>query len=368
MLKIGVLTSSRADYGIYQPLFVRLRDDVSVELHIICFGMHMLKNQGETFRRIENDNFGQLHKIQGMQEDDSAEGITISYARLIENFANFWKENSFDLVFTLGDRFEMSAAVQSTIPFEIRLAHIHAGETTKGAIDEIYRHQISLASEFHFTCTEEYSNRVRGLLPTASHVHNVGSLSLDGFKLEEIKNWAEVREEFNIPDKPFVLVTFHPETIGREKNSLYIKELRKFFTAFNNRIHFVVTMANSDTDGSQYRHLFNELNEEFPNSFSLIYTFGRDNYFSAMYHSKFLLGNTSSGIIEAASLGKYVINLGNRQEGRIQSQNIFNVPFKKSMIMQAVTEIEKEPVYSGENIYYKGNVAKTICSIVKNID
>lgn len=365
MMKIGVLTSSRADYGIYVPLLKALGADLDIELHVIAFGMHLLNSQGRTLHLIERDSFGEIHAIAGLSSGDSAEDITKQYGEIIVHFSSFWSNNHFDLVIALGDRFEMNAAVQSTIPHLIPIAHIHGGEKTLGAIDEIYRHQITLAASIHFTSTEEYADKVRSLVPECSNVYNVGALSLDGLNPEELPQWDVVRTKFAIPDEPFVLVTFHPETSKPDDNYHHIRVLRSFFSSEESDSHYVVTLANADTNGQVYRDLFSELKSTFPSRFTLIETFGRDNYYSAMKASKYLLGNTSSGIIEAASVGVYTINVGNRQEGRVRSGNVIDVPFDERAICEATSKLRLKLNFIGKNKYKLEDTTSRIIEKIK---
>jgi GDP/UDP-N,N'-diacetylbacillosamine 2-epimerase (hydrolysing) len=284
-------------------------------------------------------------------------------------FADFWKEHQhdFDLVFCLGDRYEMFAAITAGIPFNIPFAHLHGGEKTLGAIDNIFRHAITLASKYHFVSCKEHGERVAELTESKDNIFDIGALSLDNLNSLPLLSKDDFFSRFELDlNLQTILVTVHPETVTPEMNGMYVDELAETLLSLKN-YQVIITLPNADTNGTLIRKRLLQLPAE---SFYRILCFenlGSQGYFTAMKYCSFLLGNTSSGIIEAASFGKYVINLGNRQEGRKQSQNIFNVPFKRAMIMQAVTEIEKEPVYSGENIYYKGNAASTICSILKNI-
>ena len=152
-MKIAVLTSSRADYGIYLPLLNEIKKDHFFDLEIIAFGTHLSIKHGYTLDDIEKDGYDTIHKITSLIDDDSEKGIVVSYGRTVLEFSNFWENKYFDLVFCLGDRFEMNAAVQACIPFGIKLAHIHGGENTLGAIDNKYRHQITIASDIHFVST-----------------------------------------------------------------------------------------------------------------------------------------------------------------------------------------------------------------------
>ena len=177
-MKIGILTSSRADYGIYFLLLNKLKEDRFFELEIIAFGTHLSKSHGDTISEIEKNNYNKIHTIPSLLAEDDKQAIATSYGLTALKFADFWQHNQFNLVICLGDRFEMSAAVQSGIPFGVKFAHIHGGETTLGAIDNIYRHQITLASTIHFTANELFTERVVELIGSKKNVHTVGSLSL----------------------------------------------------------------------------------------------------------------------------------------------------------------------------------------------
>ena len=365
-MKIGVLTSSRADYGIYKPLLAKLAKDERFELIIIVFGMHLQLHHGNTIEAIEKDDFGIIDRVLGMPNKDTSLDIVKGYGQLIIEFSEYWNTSNFDYVFALGDRFEMSAAVQAGIPFGIKFAHIHGGETNLGAIDNIYRHQISLGSNLHFVASEIFIKRVENIIDSSKNIFNVGSLSLDGIKELKLPNWNDVRREFNIPDKPFILVTFHPETVGIEKNENFCKIIYETLEVVCRDLHVIITLANADTMGSLYRDISRVLKRDNPKNISLIDNFGKENYFAAMNASEMLLGNTSSGILEAASFGKYVINVGERQSGRLGSKNVINVPFNKDEIIKSIKKVVVDNNYQAENIYYKPNVANEIIKILAN--
>src|SRR5437773_715442 len=162
-MKIGVLTSSRADYGIYYPLLQRLKADSLFDLSIIAFGTHLSEKYGSTINQITNDGFGRILKVDTLPSDDTPAAISEAMGKTLLTFASLWKENSFDLLFCLGDRYEMFAACASAMPFNIKLAHIHGGEQTTGAIDDAFRHSITHMASFHFTTTDTYRNRVMQL-------------------------------------------------------------------------------------------------------------------------------------------------------------------------------------------------------------
>lgn len=365
-MKIGVLTSSRADFGIYLPLLKQLKEDSYFDLTIIAFGTHGSPYHGETISEIQDAGFKKIDLIQSLLLNDNPNGISTSYGLTVTKFADYWSENKFDLVSCLGDRFEMSAAVQAGIPYGVKFAHIHGGETTLGAIDNIYRHQITLASCIHFASTEAYKIKIEAIIGNDKSVYNVGSLSLDGIEDFKFMDENVFRNKFKLPDTPYVLVTFHPETVKPEKNQEYAFEMKSALEKLSNDYYLVITMPNADTNGKIIRNALDALRNEIPDQILCIENFGKSNYFNAMKYSKFLLGNTSSGIIEAASLGKYVVNVGERQKGRARGENVMDCKFITNDILQVVSKVKESGHFEGTNIYRKQNTANTIIDTLKN--
>ena len=364
-MRIGILTSSRADYGIYLPLLQKIKSDPFFDLEIIAFGTHLSKFHGFTLNEIEKGNFNKIHKISSLISNDDEQAIATAYSLTALKFADFWAAHTYDCVLCLGDRFEMSAAVQAGIPFVVKFAHLHGGETTLGAIDNIYRHQITLASSFHFTATEAYKNRVIEIIGSDRGVYTEGALSLDNIESFEVIGKDFFYDKFNIPKKDFTLVTFQPETVATKMNITYAQVMKEALSKIAEEINLLITMPNADTLGTVYRQAKETLKKTYPNNVFLIENFGKINYFSAMKYAKFLIGNTSSGIIEAASFGKYVVNVGDRQKGRVRSQNILDCSFDVEEIVRKSDEAKNLGEYMGENVYYKPNVASNIISILK---
>jgi GDP/UDP-N,N'-diacetylbacillosamine 2-epimerase (hydrolysing) len=364
-MRIGVLTSSRADYGIYLPLLLKLKTDPFFELEIIAFGTHLSKFHGFTITEIEQNEYNTVHKISSLLSNDDEQSITTSYGLTVVKFADFWQSNKYDLVFCLGDRFEMSAAVQAGIPFGVKFAHIHGGETTLGAIDNIYRHQITIASILHITAASSFSEKIIELIGSSNGVHTVGSLSLDGIESFKPIEKSLFYNRFKIPNQEFALVTFHPETISTQSNEEYALEMRLALAQIAKSLFLIITMPNADTMGSVYRKEIAKLKEEYSDSILLVDNFGKGNYFSAMYYSKVLIGNTSSGIIEAASFGKYVVNVGDRQKGRLQSSNVLNAKFDSDDMFEKTMVALNMGEYCQGNLYEKEGTAQEIITVIK---
>ena len=365
--KIGVLTSSRADFGIYLPLLKKLKDDSFFELEIIAFGTHTSKKHGETVSEIKSYNFKTIHQLQTVPQSDSPKDITKSMGETYKVFADFWSENNYDIVFALGDRYEMFSAVSAGSLFNINFAHLHAGETTLGAVDNAYRHSISLFSKYLFVSTDEYKKRAEQIVEKSVNVYNVGALSIDNLKHINFLSIDEFKAKFNINlNQPTILSTFHPETVSFEKNETYINELLNSFETLKNNYQIVITLPNTDTMGQMIRDKILNFGKKYP-EIKIIESFGMLGYLSCMKHCSFLLGNTSSGFVEAAFFPKYVINLGDRQKGRIETKNIITTPITKQHILNAVKTIENSKPLHNLNVYGEGDSANKILSILKTL-
>jgi GDP/UDP-N,N'-diacetylbacillosamine 2-epimerase (hydrolysing) len=367
-MKIGILTSSRADFGIYYPLVKRLCDDDNFQIEIIAFGTHLQHDYGYTVKEIERLGFNVQHKIITPINNDSPKDISNNIGISIQLFADFWFNNKYDLVFALGDRYEMFAAVSAASTYNIDIAHIHAGETTLGAIDNAYRHSISLMSKYLFVSTDQYKKRAIEIIQQLDNVFNVGALSVDNLMSQELFTLNEFKEKFNIDlSKSYILSTFHPETVSFEKNELYIKELVLSFKELVRKYQIIITMPNSDTMGNIIREELQIFAREY-NNVKLVESFGMKGYLTCIKYSKMLLGNTSSAFVEAAFFPKWVINLGHRQDGRINTPNIFTIPVEYKRILNAVVKIESLPELPPEsNIYGDGNAAERIITILKQL-
>lgn len=364
-MKIAILTSSRADFGIYLPLLKRLQSDPFFQLEIIAFGTHLSLNHGFTIEEIKSFNFKTVHQIETPLVNHNASDIAKNIGETISIFTDFWSKNKFDYIVALGDRYEMFAAVTATTPFVYNVAHIHAGETTLGAIDNIYRHAISLMSKILFVSTDVYKEKAIQINPEA-RTYNVGALSIDNLKKMDYLSMEDFKSKFKIDlSMPTILSTFHPETVNLEKNIDYIQELLDSFTDLIKKYQIVITLPNADTIGDQIKEIILHYGKQHPN-LKIVDSFGMIGYLSCMKYSKFLLGNTSSGFVEAAFFPKWVINLGNRQDGRLLTQNIITIPIEKSAILKAVNGIENNIDVSFPSIYGKGETASKMIEIFKN--
>ncbi len=364
-LKVGVLTSSRADYGIYLPLLLKLNSDPYFELEVIAFGTHLIEKFGRTVEFIYNDGFNVTEVSDTLCDGDSPADITMAMSKTMMAFSVFYDKNIYDLLFALGDRYEMFAAVAAAAPFNMKIAHIHGGETTLGAIDNAFRHSITSFSTLHFVTTELYRKRVAEILGNEDNIFNVGALSIDNLKNMEFYSVAEFKAKYGIDlSKPTILMTFHPETVAFEKNEQYIQEVIKALWQMTD-YQLIITMPNADTMGKVIRKHLEELGKNRPETW-LVESFGVKGYLSAMNHCSFMLGNTSSGFVEAAWFPKIVVSLGDRQEGRILTENIIPTEINSNKIMSSVMKAEEMKITTNCNIYGDGHTASRIVDILKN--
>lgn len=365
-MNIIVLTSTRAEYGIYLPLLKKLKHDPYFTLKIVAFGTHLSDKHGNTIRTIQNDGFEIAYQVKTPVESDSPAGIAGAMATTIRDFAAIWEKEKgiCDLIICLGDRFEMFAAVAASVPFVIPVAHIHGGETTLGAIDNKFRHALTMMSEIHFTSTALYATRVKQMTGSEK-VYNVGALSLDNIGQVETLSREEFKSAFGIELHEPILVTFHPETVAYDRNAFYIKELANALESLEDQL--VVTMPNADTCNHVIREEFMRLAARRSNV-RIVESLGTQGYFTCMSFCSMVLGNSSSGIIEAASFGKYVVNLGNRQSGRVTGENVIHCEIDRKKILEAIEKVKTMPALDSANIYAQGGAADRIIEVLKKLD
>lgn len=368
-MKVGLLTSSRADYSIYLPLIKNLLRDADIQLEIIAFGSHLSEKYGFTLNDILRDGIAVKHQLSGtVPENDAPASIAMAMSKTIAVFSDFWNHNKFDLVFALGDRFEMFAACVAGLPFNIKLAHIHGGERTEGAIDDALRHSITHMSSLHFTAAEEYRQRVIRLTESDKNVYNVGALSFENLKNLPLLTIEEFKVEFNIDlSIPSILITFHPETVSFTQNTSYVTELIAALNEIEG-YQYIITMPNQDTMGQAIRTEFQSFIKNNPHRSVGVESFGTLGYLSCMKHCSFMLGNTSSGFGEASYFPKYVVNLGDRQMGRIVTANINTVPIKKAEIIKAVERFPQINLRDFQSVYGDGDTSNAILKHIKEIN
>lgn len=364
-MEIAILTSSRADFGFYRPLLKLLNIQTEIKFKLVVFGAHLSTQFGLTINEIKAENYKNLTEVNAVPKGDRAIDIAISIADTQFKFAEYWAKNTCDLILCLGDRYEMHAAVSASIPFNIPIAHISGGEETLGAIDNIYRHSLSIMADYHFTTTTKNYEKVKQIKGTSKNVFLTGSLAVDNIYQTKLYDPIEFRELFNFEiDSFFILFTFHPETVNFKKNSEYTSIIHDTLVSLDYNI--LVTMPNSDTMGGIIRDTLNDAAIK-NKKIKLVESLGSRGYYTALKHSSMVLGNSSSGIIEASSFSKYVINIGDRQLGREHGENIIHCRINKKEILKSIELVCQSTRFKPFNIYGSGDASVKIMNELKKI-
>lgn len=356
MRKIQVVTTSRADYGIYRSILQRLDASSEFELELIVGGTHLLAQFGHTIDAIKADGYTIVTEINALMAGDNPQSISQSISIGIASFAQHFHHNPPDLLIVLGDRYEMYSALVAALPFRIPVAHIHGGEVTFGAIDDALRHSMTKLSHLHFVSTEAYAQRVIQLGEHPDRVVVCGAPVLDNIHTIKRMSKEELETQFPISlDGDPLLVTFHPVTLDIE-NALYqVIELLFALETVGNTVVF--TLPNADTANQVIRRAILDYVDSHDNAYA-VESFGIKGYFSAMTHASAMVGNSSSGILEAGAFGLPVVNIGNRQKGRLQGENVINSEYDKQSIISAIqkaTSSEFKTGISSESHPYQGN-------------
>ena len=340
MRTIGVVTVARSDYGIYIPVLREIQRWPELKLHLIAAGMHLSPEFGMTVKLIRGDGFEVGDSIEMLLSSDSPGGVAKSMGFGTAAYAESFSRVRPDVLVVLGDRFEMHAAALAALPFKIPVAHIHGGELTFGAIDDALRHSITKLSHLHFPSTQEYGQRVIQMGEEPWRVTVTGAPGLDHLATLEFLDREGLERQFGLRlDGPPLLCTFHPVTLEFEDTERQIGEL---LTALEpERGPIVFTMPNADTSGRTVMRRVREFVERRANA-QYVENLGTQGYFSLMKIASAMVGNSSSGIVEAASFRLPVVNVGNRQAGRVRGRNVIDAENSREKIAQALRVARSE--------------------------
>ena len=336
--KICVVTGSRADYGLLRLVMKGIDAEPSLTLQILATGMHLFPTFGLTYKEIEDDGFKIDLKVECLSSSDSPVAIAEATGKALSGCAKAFDQLKPDLVLVLGDRFEIFAACSAAHLARIPIAHIHGGEVTAGAYDEAFRHSITKMYSINFVATEEYRKRIIQLGEHPSTVHLVGGMGVDAIKELKLLSKEEIEQRLSIKflDKS-LLVTFHSETLEDQAPEEQIREL---LAALSDRpdITLIFTMPNADTGGLEIMRQIKHFVENNYNA-HIFESLGQLNYLSCMAIVDGIVGNSSSGILEAPTLRVGSINIGDRQLGRTQSDSVINALASKESIEKALKKL-----------------------------
>lgn len=369
MKNICIITGTRAEYGLLKPIIERVENDIDLNLQLIVTGMHLSAEFGMTFNQIENDGYYITDKIEMLLSSDTSIGISKSMGLAMISFSELYERIRPDIIIVLGDRYEIFAAVSAANISRIPIAHIHGGETTEGAYDEALRHCITKMSYLHFTSTEIYRNRVIQLGEHPERVFNVGAIGIENIKTLSLLSKKELEQEINFNlDYRYAIVVFHPVTLENNTAKVQFEEILNALEKMD-ELNILFIKGNSDSSGRVINQMIDDITKKNPKKYTSFTSLSILQYLSAMKYCEVVVGNSSSGILEAPSFKKPTINIGDRQKGRIQSKSIINCEPKADMIYtslkKSISEEFKTEISDVINPYGEGNVSLEIIDKIK---
>ena len=362
--KVAYVTGSRADYGIVRKYLSYLNNDNQVDLSILVTGSHLEGRFGNTISIIENDNFKIDFKADICINTNSNADILKSISIATEKFGYFFEKNKYDLLIILGDRYEMLAVSQAAAIQRIPILHLHGGETTYGNYDEFIRHCITKMSRFHFTSTEVYKNRVIQMGEFPNTVFNMGALGAENCtNISYNKVCTNVRK---LCAKKYFVVVFHPETLTNDDIGIQVDVLINSLIKFLKVYKVVLIGTNADTQSNIIQKKWSIFSSN--ENVLFFQNLNTDSYLYLIKNSICLIGNSSSGIIEAPSLKTYSINIGKRQSGRVHGDSVIDIECSEQDITNAIEKVLKNKIKSNfYNPYYKKGTAKNCYKKTKEI-
>lgn len=372
MRRICVITGTRAEYGHLYWIIKGIHEDPELKLQLIVTGMHLSSEFGLTVNEIEKDGFPIAERVEMLLSSDTETAIATSMGLGMIGFAKAYEHLRPDVLVVLGDRFEIHAAVSASIPFRLPVAHIHGGEATEGLIDETIRHAITKMSHIHFAATDKYRNRIIQMGEKPESVFCFGAPGLDSVYKLNLMNKEELSCELGLPiDKEIGVVTYHPVTLEKDTAEFQISELLQALKGLPD-IYWVFTLPNADTGGRVIIKIINDFVRNDPEKGKAFTSLGQLRYLSLLKHAIVMVGNSSSGLIEAPSMKLPVVNIGDRQRGRVRGKNVIDVAAcKKEFIANAIEKalsVEfKNSLEGMKNPYGEGYASEKIVEKLKAI-
>jgi GDP/UDP-N,N'-diacetylbacillosamine 2-epimerase (hydrolysing) len=368
---ISVVTGSRADFGLLEEVISRINDSPHLELELIVTGSHLSDAFGRTGNQITAWGYTNVTEIAINVEIESETELTIAIGELVQKIATHYSKKKPSLTLVLGDRYEMLGVAVACATLGIPLAHIHGGEITTGSKDDMYRHAITKLASLHFVATPEFQKRVIRMGEDCEKVFVVGGLGVDSINRLKILTRPEIESNLGILiESSYALVTYHPDSVNPEKSLDQLRTVIKSTESFPD-IQFLVTGANADFYGIELNQFVREISGKNRNIF-FFDSVGQQNYLSLLSGAKFVLGNSSSGLLEAPSFNVPSINVGKRQDGRPRAKSVVDVDCDETQIVNGIQSViaqEGAPSFQGiENPYGNPGASKRITDILETYD
>lgn len=367
--KICIVTGTRAEFGLLNCLIEEAHNSKEIELQLVVTGMHLSPEFGLTEKHILEKGYPITKKVETLVSSDTSVGISKSMGLGMISFGEVFNELQPDIIVVLGDRFEIFSAVSAAMIGNFPIAHIHGGESTEGVIDEAIRHSITKMSHIHFTATSEYKSRVIQLGECPNRVFNTGTPGLDNIRQIELLNRTDLEKSINFQlGAKSALVTFHPVTLETNTSEKQFKELLRALDSIND-LKIIFTKPNSDTGGRVIINLIDEYVLKNPERACSFISLGQQRYLSALNLVNVVIGNSSSGIIEAPTLKTPTVNIGDRQKGRQKAESIIDCkPITKEILKSielSLSDNFKDRIMNVKNPYGNYGASKRIFNILK---
>lgn len=370
--KICIVTGTRADYGLLFWLMKEIDADPAMDLQLIVTGAHLEPRFGNTVKVIENDGFGIDARVPLNIADDSATGISNATGKALSGLGAAMASLGPDIAVLLGDRYEILAAATAALLHRVPVAHIHGGEVTEGAMDDSMRHAITKLSALHFAAAEPYRQRIIQMGEDPENVFTVGAPGLDHIERTPLLEKAETASILGVDAAtPYLLITMHPTTLGNDAPLAETAALLRALEQTPDHV-FIFTGVNADPGHDAIAAAIHDYVEANADRARLFTSLGQERYLSAMKHAAAVVGNSSSGIIEAPAFGVPTVNIGLRQHGRLRAASVIDVDADTDAIITALTRA-LDPAFrdvatNGEKPYGLPGASTQIASRLRNID
>jgi UDP-hydrolysing UDP-N-acetyl-D-glucosamine 2-epimerase len=364
-MRLCIVTGTRADYGLLQPVIATASADPAFDVSIVASCMHLSQEFGMTVEEIEADGYRVDARVEMLLSDDSRHSVTKSMGLGVIGFSDAFRTLEPDMVMLLGDRFEALAAAETALICSIPVAHLSGGDVTYGAFDDSIRHAITKMSHLHFVASEESARRVRQLGEADDRVFPYGDPGIDRLLAMDCMDRATLEESLNFGFRKYTLLfTFHPATVDETPQVQQLETVLAALSELGPDFGTVITMPNADPEGRKLGRMvenFSDMNDNvvcFPSLGSL-------RYISLMAECDALVGNSSSGLLEAPSFGKATVNIGDRQAGRLRAPSVIDCPVDRSRIVETIRDVVLQDFTGVENPYGDGQSASRIIAELK---
>lgn len=375
MRRIMSFTTTRAEFGLLKPILRRIETSSSLDLVLVIAGDHISPRKGETIKEIVPEGFRTFELRRCFPESDLPVAITKYVAYVCAEIASAVDYLAPDVLLLLGDRHELLAAATAAVIARIPIAHIAGGESTEGVIDEQVRHALTKMAHLHFTSTFEYARRIRQMGEEAWRIHVVGAPGVENILRDELASPEEIRAQFGIDvGRPLLLITYHPETLT--VNSRLKEQLDGLISALKVFSDFqqIITYPGTEVGFQKIISAWEAYAAEFPNV-SLYKSLGSRAYLGVMKYAAAVVGNSSSGIIEAPSFKVPTVNIGDRQKGRVRAESVIDVPCRKEDILAALRKAlhdghfrrQVQRVKNPYDPFGDGNVSGRVVSVLESV-